>query len=395
MRAIDILRISLSTFVHNKMRTLLTVFGIAIGIGTIVLLFSLGYGLQKVTIEEISSMKALSTYNISTGNSGILKLNDDAVKKIAAISGIESTDNSLSVSGQIKYSGSQTDLIANLSSARFLDLEAPRMDSGKLFTGDSDRSIVITSTIASAFNITPSEIIDKKITLDLLLPNPTNISTPIPASGEYTVVGVIKDTSASYAYIPMGSMALPAGSDYTTVKAKIESQAKMTAARSAIEQLGFQATSVGERISQMNKIFNNVQIFLIVFGAVALLVASIGMFNTLTISLLERTKDIGIMKALGATDKEIYLIFLTESTMISTAGGIFGVIGAFILGMIANILISALAGRYGGDPVKIFQAPLLFVGFILLFSIITGFLTGLYPSRRAGKLNPLDALRYE
>lgn len=395
MRAIDILRISLSTFVHNKMRTLLTVFGIAIGIGTIVLLFSLGYGLQKVTIEEISTMKALSTYNVSTGNSGILKLNDETVKKISAIPGVESTDTSLSVSGQVKYDGSQTDLIANIASARFLDLESPRMDAGSLYASDSTKNIVITSTIAGAFNMAASDMINKKISLELVIPNPVNESAPTTFSDEYTVTGVIKDSSASYAYIPSGSVALPAGSDYTTVKAKVESQAKMSGVRGEVEKMGFQATSVGERITQMNKIFNNVQIFLIVFGAIALLVASIGMFNTLTISLLERTKDIGIMKALGATDKEIYLIFLTESTMISTAGGAIGVIGAFILGTIANVLISTLAGRYGGDPVKIFQAPVLFVGFILIFSIITGFLTGLYPSRRAGKLNPLDALRYE
>ncbi len=395
MKFIDILRIAFSTFVNNKMRTLLTVFGISIGIGAIIFLVSLGYGLQRITIGEIQSIKALKTYQVTSGDSTILSMKDDAIEKFKNINGVESVNSNLTVSGQIAYNKTKTDVIINIVGAEYLDLESPRLEMGELFSDDAEKSIVITSVIASAFNVDPKEIVGKKAGMTIFVPNPSDAKAPLMKEDEYTIKGIIKDNVASYIFLPIKTVDIPAGISYTAIKIKVGESNLMGQVKSAIVGYGYKATSIGEKIDQMNRIFQIVQTVLLAFGAIALIVASIGMFNTLTISLLERTKDIGVMKAIGATDREIYLIFLAEATLIATTGGGLGISGALILGNILNILINTLAKQAGGTMLKPFQTPVEFVLIILAFSIVVGFLTGLYPARRAAKLNPLDALRYE
>ncbi|MFA5927043.1 MAG: ABC transporter permease [Patescibacteria group bacterium] len=395
MKPIDVLRISLSTFVNNKMRTILTIFGIAIGIGAIVFLVSFGYGLQKITIGEIQSIKALKTLMVTSGDSSILSMGDDAVEKFKKIEGTESVNPNLSMSGQVIYGSTRTDSLINAVSAEYLDLEGPRLEAGEQYTGDSDKEIVVTSVAANAFGLSPNDLVGKTVKVAAYIPDPENEKTPILAEGEYTIVGVIKDSVASYLYLPIGTIAIPKNSSYSAIKVKARDTAVMAQMKETLTGLGYKTTSIGEKIDQMNRIFQIAQIVLLTLGAIALVVASIGMFNTLTISLLERTKDIGVMKALGATDKGIYAVFLSEAAIISFAGGFSGIVLSLLSGNILNVVISAVAVRAGGESVKIFQTPWQFIAIIIAFSFIVGILTGLYPARRAARLNPLDALRYE
>lgn len=395
MKIRDIFGTAFSTFANNKMRTLLTIFGVSIGIGAIVFLVSIGYGLQEITVGEIKSIKALSTFNVTSGNSALLSLNDEALSKFKALPNVASVNENLAMSGQIGYQNTKTDILVNAVSAEYAELDDPKMQVGQIFKPDSRSDIVITALVANAFNQKPEDMVGKKVKLNYYMPNPENEKNMTMKEGEFNVVGVIKDNVTSYVYVPIKSIEIPAGSKYSTIKVKINDVNNMSEVKDKLVDMGFRASSIGERITQMNRVFDITKIVLLVLGAIAMIVASIGMFNTLTISLLERTRDIGIMKALGATDREIYFIFLTEATIISLAGGIFGITLAFILGEAVNITVSTLAIRAGGDKVDIFQAPMMFIAIILGFSLIVGFLTGLYPSKRAAKLNPLDALRYE
>lgn len=395
MKLIDIIGIAVSTFVNNKMRTLLTIFGISIGISAIVFLVSIGFGLQSITIGEIQSIKALKTYNVTSGDSKILAMDDTTIEKFKKITNVASVNPSLAVSGQIAYNGSKTDVLANLATVEYIDLESPRLDVGESFREDSGDRINVTSVVADAFSMKPSELIGKEVTLSAYILNPDNPKVPLTQQKRFVVSGVIKDSTASYVYAPIKQFTIPPKTQYSVIKVKVNDSADMAKIKGIITADGYKASSIGEKIDQMNRIFNIAQIVLLVLGAIAMVVASIGMFNTLTISLLERTKDIGVMKALGATDRAIYLIFLSEAASISLAGGLSGVLIAMVSGNVINIAVSSLAVRAGGEPVHPFQAPLAFIGIILGFSLLVGILTGLYPARRAAGLNPLDALRYE
>lgn len=395
MKFFDIFRLALSTFRNNKMRTFLTIFGVSIGIGTVVFLFSVGYGIQKITIGEITSIKALTTYNVSADESAIIKLDNDTIKKISLLDHVKSVTKNYTLSGQVAYNQTKTDLIISAVESQYVDLESPSLAAGQLFSKTAKDSIVLTTAITEAFGASADSLVDKKITLSAYIPNPADNQNPTLFEHEYQVSGIIKDNSTSYAYVPLSSIKIPAGSVFSLIKVQVDDTQNMTNVKEKLTNMGLQSTSVGEKVDQMNKIFRIAEIILIIIGAIALFVASIGMFNTLTISLLERTKDIGIMKSLGATDREIYFIFLTESSLISFAGGIFGIILSSIIGSLINLIIAIMANQAGGEPAKIVQLPSEFALIILLFSLIIGILTGIYPSRRAARLNPLDALRYE
>jgi putative ABC transport system permease protein len=395
MKMIDIFRIAFSTFVHNKMRTFLTIFGVAIGVGAIVFLLSIGYGLQEITVQEISSIKALTSFNVTSGNSSIISMNDEAVKQFKNLEGVASVNPGLSVSGQIAFEKSQTDALINIVSAEYADLDAPRIESGELYKSDNDDKIAVTTVVANAFNIKPADLIGKKVKIVAYIADPANPKNINKVEKEYEISAIIKDAAAAYVYAPIGTIKIPAGTNYSLIKVKATDSKQMLQIKSKLTEMGYKASSLGEKIDQMNQIFNIAKLALFILGAIALVVASIGMFNTLTISLLERTKDIGIMKSLGATDREVYSIFLSESTMISFFGGAAGIAIALILGNVLNLFIAILAARAGGEPVNIFHAPEFFLLIVLGFSIFVGVLTGFYPAKRAAKLNPLDALRYE
>ena len=132
---------------------------------------------------------------------------------------------------------------------------------------------------------------------------------------------------------------------------------------------------------------------LALFGGIALVVSAIGMFNTMTVTLLERTKEIGIMRTIGGSPLKIKVMFLTESVLMGTLGGFVGIGIGVGGGLAINFLLSMLATKMGGQAMALFRFPLAFLLFIAVFSMIMGYLTGLFPSKRAGSLNPLDAIR--
>jgi putative ABC transport system permease protein len=129
------------------------------------------------------------------------------------------------------------------------------------------------------------------------------------------------------------------------------------------------------------------------FGVIALIVSAIGMFNTMTIALLERTTEIGVMKSIGASDLNISMIFATEATIMGFLGGLGGVVMGLATGNFFNILINTVAVRFGGEKLDLFYTPLWFIIIIISFGTIVGLMTGIIPARRASKIDPLDALK--
>ena len=137
------------------------------------------------------------------------------------------------------------------------------------------------------------------------------------------------------------------------------------------------------------------QIILGIFGVVGLIVAAVGLVNTMSVTLLERTSEIGVMRTLGASAKDIKRLFLAESTITGFLGGFSGIIIGLILSQIFNWIINILARTLGGQSLSLFHYPFWFLLFIIILSTLVGFLAGFWPAKRASKLNPLEALRYK
>lgn len=394
MRITDILRMSWKNLTSNKMRTLLTILGISVGIATIVFLISIGFGLQELSIRRIGQISSLTALDV-TPVQGNVSLNEAYLKDFEKIPNVEKVSPLFSFSGQVSEKENKSDLVAYAVNPDYFSLQGIKIKAGTIFN-DSKNPIVVSTGIIKALSLSEDNIIGKEISLQGSFPKESGGDFEIKNFNS-VVVGIIDDSSSPFAYLPLSSVQgfLNKNTLYNSAKVKVTTTENIGSARSAVESKGFKVTSISDTIGQIYIFFNYIQIVLVSFGAIALLVASIGMFNTMTIALLERTRDIGIMKAIGVQNGSVKMMFLTESFLISSLGGVIGIGIGIGLGKLVNFIINMLAKSVGGQPEKMFTTPIYAIVIIIGFSLLVGVATGIYPAKRAGKLNPLDALRYE
>lgn len=212
---------------------------------------------------------------------------------------------------------------------------------------------------------------------------------------EYKIVGVIDDAQAQYFYVPFKDTAVLGVSNFSQAKIVMEDRKEMSELRKKIEDLGFRTASTADTVAQIESLFGNLRVILGLLGMVALGVASLGMFNTLTVSLLERTREIGGMKTIGMVAEEVRDLFLSEAMIMGLSGGIGGLILGFLIGKVLSVLVSTISLANGGDFLNLTHIPPFLIVFIIVSSFIVGVVTGLYPALRARKISALNALRYE
>jgi ABC-type antimicrobial peptide transport system permease subunit len=314
---------------------------------------------------------------------------------------------------QIRGNGLTSYAKINIVSPNFFSLEGMTVSEGSLFKEGENDKMVISVAALQLLNIQTEDYSGMEISVLLgeKMPSENNQSnTETNNSPEnqavllsdmrytektYKIVGVIDDISKAYLYIPDSSVTEMKFDNYEKLKVKINSTNNLEESRTKIIEKGFFVSSVSETVEQARQIFTIAQIILSLFGIVALVVSAIGMFNTMTIALLERTQEIGIMKSIGASSYDIWRMFLTESMLIGFFGGFTGVGFGFSLSQITNFGINWLAKSFGGSEVQLFFIPIWFVFFVISFSTIVGVITGFYPAKRAASLNALEALRYK
>lgn len=398
MRLFDLLKLSLRMFKARTMRTLLTILGMSVGIAAIIFLVSFGYGLQRTLLQKITTSDALVSLDVTVGKEeGPGKLDTAAIQEIEVIENISEVIPVLELSGQGKFGDITLDINTVSSTASLLKAEGLKIDFGRLFTKDETHSIVITKAVAQVFNTTPEEMIGTNVSLTIFQEDRSDSSSKRNAftpQKSYTVVGVAQGDE-NIVYLSLNSLTDFPLTSYTKLKVKCASTDVLGSVREAIESRGFVASSISETIDQANKVFRAVQIVLMIFGMIALIVSAIGMFNTMTIALLERTEEIGIMKSIGASRSSISLMFMMESTLMGFLGALGGVILGMIEGQVLNLLINAVAERFGGESVSLFFSPIWFILTVIAFGAFVGFLTGLFPARKASHIDALEALRYK
>lgn len=401
MKLIDLFRLSFTNLRGNRLRTILTVGGVGIGIGAIMFLVTLGFGMQRLTIDKITQSSALTTLDVNVGSSSILKLNDQTIDKIKTLEHVSSISPIISLPCQATFQNTTTDCAIKGVDKQFIELEGLKITPEKLFlpfvsAAESQPTVIISSGLQKLFEINDvSKVMDQVFSFNIFIQKGEEKTSEMQKEvKKFRLAGTIQD-EIPLAYVDFQELKILGINNYNTLKVKVDEAANMASVKAKIEELGFNVTSVVDLIDQIKSIFRVVEGVLAGFGIIALLVASIGMFNTMTIALLERTRDIGIMKAIGARKKDISRMFITEAALIGLSGGIFGVLGGWLLGQTINGLINGLAKKAGGEAVSLFYTPWQFVALVIGFAFLVGIITGLYPARRAAKINSLDALRYE
>ncbi|MBI4812314.1 ABC transporter permease [Candidatus Falkowbacteria bacterium] len=399
MRLLDLFSLSTRMFKVRPMRTFLTVLGVSVGIGTVLFLVSLGYGLQQVILNKITTADALLSLDVSPGTSGLITLNKEEANKIREIKEVIETSPVINLNAQLTMGELTSDGLVYAVDPSFFRLGGIAPSYGELFGSPDSREIVISAAGAKLFNLNPKQIIGKEVALTLFIPKINKegfeeIET-VKREEKHLIKGVVEDENASFIFLPINAIGDLPIDNYAELKVKVSRNEFMEKVRDEIIERGFLVSSLSDTIDQANKIFQVVQIILALFGLVALVVSAIGMFNTMTIALLERINEIGIMRSIGATSKDIKRLFLFESLAMGFLGGLGGVIIGYLGGEVTNFGLNLLAKNFGGQALNLFYRPPWFIGIIIGFSAFIGFLTGIYPSRRASKLNPLEALRYK
>jgi len=398
MKLFDLIYLSFENFKNRKSRIIFTVLGVSVGIGAILFLVSLGFGLQKNLLEKITTEESLLTLDIAPTETEIISLTPAILEKISKIPEVERVSPQAILPAQITFKEITSETTLNLVDYDWFKLSGTLPTLGRSFTKHDTQKIVVNSPLAELFNLTPEQILGKKLKFTLFLSekeeSPEVIS--FKTDKEFEVIGVLEETAVSpQVYLKRADLKEFPIKEFQFAKVKVKTSEEMEGVREKLISMGFLVSALSDTIEQANKIFRIIQIVLGAFGVIALIVAAIGLVNTMTITLLERTNEIGIMRAIGASSSDIQWLFLGESTFTGFLGGIGGVAIGIGASQLFNQAINTLAKTLGGQAINIFYYPVWFIIFIILLSTAVGLVAGFWPAKRAARLNPLSALRYK
>lgn len=400
MNARIIVKIAFKNLWSHRLRTILTVTGVTIGISSILFLISLGYGLEQLVTSQVANFDAFTTIDVPAANISTFKLDDAVIEKIKTFPHVSKIAPVTNLAGRLKKteSSSTAETIVVGAGQDYWTISGSVSEIIGKMPSEKDE-ISINGAALALIGENADSVIGKTVKLDVIIPADfrTNVADgmKVATSIPLKVVGVLADSKSPVVYTSADFLKAQDAAKYSSLKLKADDRENIATLRKQLENIGFSTEYVGDTVDQISQVFSLFRIILVAFGMIALIVAALGTFNTLTISLLERIREIGLFKALGMRNKDVYKLFLAESLIIGLLGGLFGIILGYSLGCGINLILSTMAERAHAESIKIFVAPWLVTAVIAIFSVFVGFLTGWYPSRRAVKIDPLDALRYE
>jgi len=182
---------------------------------------------------------------------------------------------------------------------------------------------------------------------------------------------------------------------YSSISVRVKNPAQIQAVEDKIKKMGFTTFSIADASKGLRQFFGVLYAFLGIFGSLALIVASIGIVNTLVMAILERRREIGIMKAIGASDADVRKLFFAEAGAMGVLGGMLGVILGWAIGQAINFGTNVYLRRQSLPAEHFWAVPWWLVAFAIGFAFVVSLVSGLYPAGRAAKLDPVQALRYE
>jgi len=182
---------------------------------------------------------------------------------------------------------------------------------------------------------------------------------------------------------------------YPSLNVRVNSPKQVELVQEAIRKMGFNTYSILDATRSLRRFFAVLDLFLGIFGSLALAVAALGIVNTLVMAILERRREIGIMKAIGASDGDVKKLFLAEAGVMGLLGGTLGVALGWLMGRLINAGANLYLRRQNMPPESLWAVPWWLVGGAIAFAIVISMISGLYPAARAARLDPVQALRYE
>lgn len=386
MKFIQTLKISICNIYTNKLRTLLTMLGLVIGISSVIILVGISDGSNKDVNDKVKSL-GTDIVTISIFSDGINYDDLKDLEKVSGVSIVSPTKNIFkNVNNGFKKSNKASIYATN---DKYIDIKNIKLNQGRNISiidiENSSKVCIIGSNISKDLFDT-TNIIGRKIKIE---------------GDEYTIIGVLEDQGESMGtnidnlvIIPF-STAKYLGQDgkIKNMYIKIENETNITQTKLDIENYlivnhklnntKYSVSSQDDMLGTGKEIDNTLSLLLIGVASISLIVGGIGVMNVMLVSVSERTKEIGIKKALGAKKKDILLQFLTEALIISIIGGIAGI----LIGILFGNLLTIAGFKF------ILSNYIILISFMA--STMIGLIFGILPAYRASRLNPIDALRQE
>lgn len=381
--------------IYKRLRAALTIFGVVIGIGAIFFLLSFGLGLQKLVTNQVVGNTSVKSIDVTSQNPKLIKLNSESVSRIRNLPHVQRVGLSYSFPGKLNYQGSTVDGIAYGIDRTYQDESSLNISKGHALDFNNSKEALIDQAVLDSMGVKDyGKVIGQKIKISVSLAN-SGARTPQSVS-DYRLVGVVQDEGGGEVYIPSSNFDAAGVPNYSQVKLLADTSSSVDPLRAQIESFGFVTNSPIDTVAQINQIFKFFNFILAGFGAIGMVVAILGMFNTLTISLLERTKEIGLMMALGGRRIDMRKLFLFEAILLSVAGAIIGIVFAVAGGKLINIVMNALAHHRGvSGNFSLFATPIWLILASILFMVVVGLAVVYYPAKHAEQTDPIDALRRE
>jgi putative ABC transport system permease protein len=453
MKPRDLTDLALRNLRESILRNALTTLGVAVGVASLVAMLSLGVGLQQLASKRLSQSGLFDTVLVTPKNAfrGMGRpqrepesdkpprvLDDDARKEM------EKLPNVIEVYPQIRFF---TEIRFN--NKPFATVVAGMPDSsrnsgsfdgmqGSFFSSSTANEAILQIEFAKDLSDKPSSLIGQELVLRYAerqsLPSAATTVDPsanspdssgggfsvVPKELRLKIVGIVEtEPAAGYGGYGNARLLMPLATastlraaqvndlrdivrdsnsgktTYASLSVRAKSPSQVEAIETSIKKMGFNAFSLLDASKSLRTFFTVFDSLLGIFGCLALAVATLGIVNTLVMAILERRREIGVLKALGAADSDVQQLFFIEAGVMGFFGGVFGVLFGWLLGRAVTFGTNVYLARQNLNPIELSSVPWWLVVSALVFGILVSLAAGLYPASRAAKLNPVDALRYE
>ncbi len=452
----DTFQLALRNLREAVLRTVLTVLGVSIGIGSLVAMVSFGVGMQEQIVGRFMRSGMFDTITVMPRISGLghemgamarketrrqagdkaaekarEQLDDTAMQRLSGIPQVKEVFPNLRIPVEVRYGQ-----FSEYAGAVGIPLSArgeglfQKVSQGSFFPNDSDDVCMLSLEFARQIQEgNPGALIGKDLTLAYAATEAVR-PTAIPMGPlvglnlqrnerRFRIVGIVeREPGPNVGFGMFSSVMIPLRKareigaydisnpqaflsqltdkrTYSSVTVKVNKPQDTEEVERRIRDLGFSFFSLNDALQGAKKAFILLDLLLAMVGSIALTVASLGIVNTMVMSILERTREIGIMKAIGGSDGDIRKVFLVEASSIGVMGGLLGMALGWVVGRAVNFGANIYIERQGGTPDNLFSIPWWLAAGALAFSVAVSLLAGSYPAARAARLDPIQALRHD
>lgn len=438
MKLRDLTELAVRNLRESILRNSLTTLGVAVGVASLVAMLSLGVGLQQLATSRLTKSGLFDTVFVTpkfnmrgpgAPSSGIVAnteprlLNEESRQELAKLPNVIEVFPQIRFPTEVRFDGKPyPTVVAGMPQS---SRQSGSFDGmvGNFFSGESADEAILQIEFAKELSKDTNSLVGKNLSIRYAerqqMEDGSGGFSIIPKEKQLKIIGIVETEPASgfggfgngRLLIPLGvAQSLraaqvndlrdavrggPAKPTYSSLTVRAKSTSDVDAIEASVKKMGFGAFSLLDASKSLKIFFGVFDLILGLFASLALAVATLGIVNTLVMAILERRREIGVLKALGASDGDVKTLFFFEAGVMGFLGGIGGVLFGWLIGRGLNLATNIYLKRRDLPSIEVSSVPAWLVFVAITFAIVISLVAGLYPASRAAKLNPVEALRYE